>query len=105
MARDSEFGRRRKNNQLIKNTQPIISSVTHNLSFLGVWRQSKPVFAFDNAGALGRILVGVCYHDNSRVSSRERYWIICSLKYESRKLLYCGSYDHVYGRQKTSAIC
>lgn len=66
MVRDSEFGRRRKNNQL--KIHIIIASVTHNLSFLGVWRQSKPVFTFDNAGALGRILVGVCYHDNSRVS-------------------------------------
>lgn len=105
MAHDSEFGRRRKNNQLIKNTQPVISSVTHNLSFLGVWRQSKPVFTFDNAGALGRILVGVCYHDNSRVSSRERYWIICSLNMNPANCCTAVRMTMYTDDKETSAIC
>ena len=39
-----------------------------SLSFSGVQRQWKPVSTFYNAGTWGRILVGVCHDDNSRVS-------------------------------------
>ena len=44
-----------------------ISRIT-KLFFTGMWRQWKPVSTFYNVGTWRRILVGVCHHDNSRVS-------------------------------------
>lgn len=74
MARERDF-------EMVE--QPVQYSVTYNLSFSGVWGQSKPVSTFYNAGAWRRILVGVCHHDNSWVShpSLAKLWAAKTVKY------------------------
>lgn len=73
MARERDF-------EMVE--QPVQYSVTYNLSFSGVWGQSKPVSTFYNTGAWRRILVGVCHHDNSWVShpSLAKLWAVKTVK-------------------------